>query len=603
MPVTDNSPFTIAWLTMIDTGNDSFLVVTGLLAAADSSLSFLLAVIVLLLLAAAVVMFRRRHSSRARVSARPSAPSETVSSSRPTRIPEEHAKADSAEREESGSATGENVVLPTLVDAQSVADALLASASRAGNPISCGIWRSDEVSDVAVRLIVSGSATPDLAQDETIIEAIGQDAPLLRTLVAEPVSGASAVWRYSIPVSVGDHRGAATIDFADARPDMQVLGHLASAFRLPVAAALILETARVESAVTRTVLAFAGELEHPTEADSILATALDSSLRLVEASSGSVMLYDEAGIALRIVVARGLPADVVEETTVKPGDGIAGLVALSGQPLVVEDLPDRPTSAHSRGVRSAASVPILDEEGLLGVLNVGSREYPSPFTSTHVEGLQEIARHTAAALRHARKVSSMGDLCLDTLKALALALETKDPFAIGGTDRVMHYASILGEALDLPQQKKRALEIAAMLHDIGMSALGETAMISDRPLSTVERGLLNMHPVIGADIIDQVPALREAVPIVYHHHEHYDGTGYVGGLARDEIPLGARILAVADAFVAMTSDRPHRPAMTQEAALDEIRRNAGTQFDPDVAEIFVALVEEAQADRVQMKGA
>jgi HD-GYP domain-containing protein (c-di-GMP phosphodiesterase class II) len=101
-----------------------------------------------------------------------------------------------------------------------------------------------------------------------------------------------------------------------------------------------------------------------------------------------------------------------------------------------------------------------------------------------------------------------------------------------------------------------------------------------------------MHPVIAAEILEQAPALREVAPIVYHHHEHYDGAGYVNGLSGAEIPLGARILAVADAYVAMTSMRPYRQAMSHEAAVAELRANAGTQFDPHVVEALVDVAAE-----------
>jgi HD-GYP domain-containing protein (c-di-GMP phosphodiesterase class II) len=135
-----------------------------------------------------------------------------------------------------------------------------------------------------------------------------------------------------------------------------------------------------------------------------------------------------------------------------------------------------------------------------------------------------------------------------------------------------------------------------MLHDIGMSAAGEVVAVSDRRLSTVEWGMLKMHPVIAAEILAQAPALREAVPIVYHHHEHYDGGGYVGGLAGEAIPIGARILAVADAFVAMTSERPYRGAKTQAAAIAELVAESGAQFDPYVVQTLGDMLASGEID-------
>jgi HD-GYP domain-containing protein (c-di-GMP phosphodiesterase class II) len=145
--------------------------------------------------------------------------------------------------------------------------------------------------------------------------------------------------------------------------------------------------------------------------------------------------------------------------------------------------------------------------------------------------------------------------------------------------------------MGLDETDMQSLEVAALLHDIGMSASGEALAASSRPLSTFERGLLKLHPVLAAEILEEVPALQNVIPIVYHHHEWYDGRGYVVGLAGESIPLGARILSVADAYTAMTMDRPYRSAMTSREARDELARGSGTQFDPEVVRAFLDLIE------------
>jgi HD-GYP domain-containing protein (c-di-GMP phosphodiesterase class II) len=212
------------------------------------------------------------------------------------------------------------------------------------------------------------------------------------------------------------------------------------------------------------------------------------------------------------------------------------------------------------------------------------REHPS------LEALGVLGTQTAVALRNARAVDSARDLYFATLRALALAMETKDPYARGTTDRVVRYATALGREMGLDEQELQSLEVASLLHDIGMSATGETVVACDRPLSTFERGLLKLHPVLAAEILEEVPALKKVIPIVYHHHERYDGEGYVVGLSGESIPLGSRILAIADAFTAMTSKRPYRGAMTVEQALEELEGNAGSQFDPEVVRAFVEMM-------------
>jgi HD-GYP domain-containing protein (c-di-GMP phosphodiesterase class II) len=137
---------------------------------------------------------------------------------------------------------------------------------------------------------------------------------------------------------------------------------------------------------------------------------------------------------------------------------------------------------------------------------------------------------------------------------------------------------------NLSDQEHEALRIAALLHDIGMASVGEAVTTGDRTLTTIERALLKMHPQIAAEILAEAPALRYVVPIVYHHHEWFDGAGYLTGVAGESIPIGARILAVADAYVAMTSNRPYRRAFTTAEALRDLEDKAGTQFDPEVVD-------------------
>ena len=366
-----------------------------------------------------------------------------------------------------------------------------------------------------------------------------------------------------------------------------------------LAGALALTVARSETAAARALAQTSHDLARMLDPDKVIATALERAMALAGAQTGSIMLLDDES-KMRIAASRGLPPDVVDGAHVAQGEGIAGWVLATRQPLVVEDLDERGPNSRRHGIRSAVTVPLADQDGILGVINVGSRTFHARFSASHLAALESLGRTTAVALRNARAARLSHDLYFDTLKALAVAMETKDPYAFGATSRVLDSAIALGVAMALTDVELDSLRVAAILHDIGMSAAGDVVTVSNRQLSTVEWGMLKMHPIIAAEVLSQAPALRDAIPIVYHHHEHYDGGGYVGGLAGETIPIGARILSVVDAYVSMTSDRPYRRAMTPDEALVELTAGAGSQFDPHVVSAFAEiLVPDAAAARLQ----
>lgn len=172
------------------------------------------------------------------------------------------------------------------------------------------------------------------------------------------------------------------------------------------------------------------------------------------------------------------------------------------------------------------------------------------------------------------------------LMDLARAIEARDPYSSGHAARVTAIAEVVAERLGWDDEQIDVLRIGAALHDIGKLAVPDTVLRKPGPLSEDEFDHVRAHPEEGARMLGLVGTLRAAAPCVLHHHEHWDGSGYPTGTAGAAIPPEARVLAVADAFDAMTSDRPYRPALSEPLAVDEIERCAGTQFDPDVVAVF-----------------
>ncbi len=174
----------------------------------------------------------------------------------------------------------------------------------------------------------------------------------------------------------------------------------------------------------------------------------------------------------------------------------------------------------------------------------------------------------------------------DALRALVKALEAKDPYTKEHSERVTTYALYLAEEMGLSQEALETLRFAGHLHDVGKVGIADAILLKPSRLTREEYEIIKQHPVIGAEIVGHIGLLQEEARIIRYHHERYDGRGYPEGLKGKDIPLLARVLAVADAYDAMTTKRPYRPSLTPETALKEILRCSGTQFDPEIVEVF-----------------
>jgi len=184
------------------------------------------------------------------------------------------------------------------------------------------------------------------------------------------------------------------------------------------------------------------------------------------------------------------------------------------------------------------------------------------------------------------------------VRALVAAIEAKDEYTRGHSERVTEYALTMARHFDLKDDRINTLELAGFLHDIGKIAVPESILHKPGRLTDEEFEVIKQHPRTGHDILRQMEGTEALAEVVLHHHERWDGKGYPEGLTGSDIPLLSRLLAVADTFDAMGSKRPYRDRIVQSAVLDEIKRNAGSQFDPEVAE---ALLKEAEAGRIYVE--
>jgi diguanylate cyclase (GGDEF)-like protein len=202
------------------------------------------------------------------------------------------------------------------------------------------------------------------------------------------------------------------------------------------------------------------------------------------------------------------------------------------------------------------------------------------------------ARALGATTPATEPVSEAEREALGTIYALAAAVEAKDPYTYGHSRKVSRCSVALAEALKLPREEIDTIGASSILHDIGKIGIPDDLLKKTGPLSGDEWKVVRTHPKLGAAIISHVSSLSRLVPGVLYHHERYDGTGYPEGLKGEAIPLQSRIMAIADAFSAMTSARPYRDALTHDRVADELRRGAGTQFDPALIDRFLEIVDQ-----------
>ena len=185
-----------------------------------------------------------------------------------------------------------------------------------------------------------------------------------------------------------------------------------------------------------------------------------------------------------------------------------------------------------------------------------------------------------------------GETCLEFVRVLASALESKDPYTSGHSERVSYYSCLIADGLGLPQTKKENLQISAYLHDIGKVAITNTYIYKDGPLDKNEWAIIKQHPIKGIEIVAPLRLPYEVTAGIKHHHERFDGKGYPEGLSGKQIPLFARIIAIADAYDAMTVGRPYKAPLSKDEAMLELKRNSVSQFDKELVDVFLKEMEK-----------
>jgi HD-GYP domain-containing protein (c-di-GMP phosphodiesterase class II) len=326
----------------------------------------------------------------------------------------------------------------------------------------------------------------------------------------------------------------------------------------------------------------------------LLKVVMELAARTLRAEASSILLKDAATGDLLFDIATGTAADQVKTLRIPRGQGIAGYVAESGQSLLVPDCSKdvrffKAADDKTHFVtRNMIAVPLVARGETIGVVEVINRLGGGTFTPDDQILLQALAHQSAIAIQNAQLFLDLQESFVSTVRALAQAVDAKDSYTAGHSTRVTDYSVIIAEELGLGPDDQRRVRLASLLHDVGKIGIRDSVLGKAGALTDEEFLVMKSHPSVGAAILKPVFQLAEVVPGVLHHHERFDGRGYPQGLKADEIPLMGRIIGVADAFDAMTSDRVYRPRLSDEIAIAELRKHSGTQFDSKVVKAFLA---------------
>ncbi len=319
--------------------------------------------------------------------------------------------------------------------------------------------------------------------------------------------------------------------------------------------------------------------------------ALDEARALLWADGASYWRVNETQKELELSVSRGLET-TIKETRVhidKSPDDALSQAAKTRVPVLMtnNEIVSEP--------QSTLAVPLVISGNLWGVFRF-LRKGEDKLGSRELDLLSMFVRQLSVVIENREMTTHRERFYLELVQTLAEILDSRDSATIGQTKKARALARRVAHELDMPEQFTYYLEFAALLHDIGKIAIDESVLRKPGKLTPEEFDMIKKHPEIGYKILAPVTMLAPVAPMVLYHQEWFNGKGYPEGLSGEEIPLGARIVAILDAWSAMTSDRPWRTALPKDEALKEIRKGSGSQFDPRVVEAFVAAVEKHGAD-------
>ena len=345
------------------------------------------------------------------------------------------------------------------------------------------------------------------------------------------------------------------------------------------------------------LLRVSSSLDVSSDTKEILKRLTDLAAESMNCEAASIMMINARERVLEFVVATGEKGQRLETITIPLGEGIAGWVAVNGQSQIVNDTRKDPRFTGKVDQESGfvtkqiLAIPMWLEGEIVGVLEVINTRDNRVIGEEDLRILGSIGERAATIIATVHRIEAQQNFYIQTTNIIVRAIEKKDIFSEGHSWKVAELAHKMARAMNLSSEERHDIHFGSLLHDLGKLDL-PSILFNKRTLTEREIDILRQHPVRGAKLLEPITLWKSVVPCVLHHHEAWDGNGYPFGRSGDSIPIGARIINLAESFTVMRAANTYKRQLTLKEAVLEVMRSSGKQFDPEIVKVFVSVLEK-----------
>jgi putative nucleotidyltransferase with HDIG domain len=337
------------------------------------------------------------------------------------------------------------------------------------------------------------------------------------------------------------------------------------------------------------IYSLSSKIASEMEVDIICKQVLEEEGNILAVHNVSIMLLDQATNELSTRHCKGRDSEAMAQFRADSSTGLLGRIFQQGEPVTICDVGTEGQQPFPYPVRSILCIPLMTDGKGIGMLVASDKLSGEEFWSQEIKLMAVFAMEVAASIKKAQLYEEISEMFIHTVEALASAIDAKDPYTYGHSNRVARVSVAICNEMGMSRKEVRQVELAAILHDIGKIGTPESILQKPGRLTHKEMEIIHEHPEKGAHILSNIIEFRDVIKWIRHHHEWYDGHGYPDKIAADEIPLQARIITIADTFDAMTSNRPYRKGMPEGKAIRLMEEYTGSQFDPLILKTFKAI--------------